>query len=115
MFFLFLIASREYDRYAYRHRDWHSWQLEDNRVLVLHEADPYCSGKYPCPKVIVYPKVYAFIKSGSNQIDFNAASGKIKLADGRTAYVGNDRYLRIIGKDISTTEVYKLYYNIHGY
>ncbi|EAY22854.1 hypothetical protein TVAG_076010 [Trichomonas vaginalis G3] len=111
MFFLFLIASREYD-FSFYHRNLRSWQLEDSRVLVLHEAQPYCS-RNPCPRVLLSPKVYAFIKSGSKQIDFNASSGKIKLADGRTAYVGNDQYLRIVGKDVSTTEVYKLNDNIY--
>ncbi|EAX96287.1 hypothetical protein TVAG_264110 [Trichomonas vaginalis G3] len=82
------------------------WELEDGRTLYLNEKMKSCF-RPPLPDSVRYYNI-ANITDGTNAVDFTKASGKVKLADGRTAYIGDDNYLRIIGSNIELTETFRM-------
>lgn len=80
------------------------WELADGRFLLLREGqDCYYSIMYTCDWIS-----RAYISDGTNEVSFTKTSGTVKLADGRTAGVGNDNYLRIVGSSLASTETHHL-------
>ena len=81
----------------------HKWELEDKRTLILNLKEIFCSqpGRFGQTEM----SHIATISDGTNTVDFTKASGKVKLADGRIAFVSDDNYLQIIG---STSKSYEL-------
>lgn len=80
------------------------WELADGRFLLLREGTI-------CQHMFVY-RCYldtrAYISDGTNEVDFTKTSGIVKLADGRTAKVGDNNYLRVIRSSLESTETHRL-------
>lgn len=104
MFLLLLLAFKS----VITEYDIKKWDLKDGRVLVLKEKRIYSIFKVYRPSLQI-----PYIEDGSNKIVFNKDSGKVELADGRIAYVGDDKYLRIMSDSIDKIEVYYVMYSWH--
>ncbi|EAX91103.1 hypothetical protein TVAG_308630 [Trichomonas vaginalis G3] len=82
------------------------WELEDKCVLYLNQNEEVCWR--PGFFSQVTGTNVALISDGTTTVDFTKASGKVKLADGRTALIGDDNYLRIIGSTAQSIETFQL-------
>ncbi|EAY05647.1 hypothetical protein TVAG_216230 [Trichomonas vaginalis G3] len=88
-------------------RDAHNWKLDDGRTLFHsynHTTVQTCTMRFSSSTH------YAKIFDGAKNISFTNTSGKVKLADGREAFVGNDNFLRIMSSDLEKVETYMLGY-----
>ncbi|EAY09946.1 hypothetical protein TVAG_482200 [Trichomonas vaginalis G3] len=84
------------------------WDLKDGRTLVLKRKT--FRSRFMVKR---FPLQIPYIEDGSNKIEFNKSMGKLELADGRIAYVGDDKYLRIMSDSIDKIEVYYVKYSWH--
>ena len=100
MLFLTLIlysAYRQCTPYKYLNR---KWNLADGRILIVYNWREYCHHRFGTA---------AYISDGTKEYTFDKTSGTIKLADGRTAYVGQDDYLRVVSDKVEKIETIKLF------
>ncbi|EAY05648.1 hypothetical protein TVAG_216240 [Trichomonas vaginalis G3] len=88
-------------------RDAHNWKLDDGRTLFHSYTQRFVIS---CTWHSSSSTHYAKIFDGAKNISFTDTSGKVKLADGREAFVGNDNFLRIMSSDLEKVETYMLGY-----
>ncbi|EAY10887.1 hypothetical protein TVAG_012530 [Trichomonas vaginalis G3] len=84
------------------------WKLADGRSLIVYDWTEYChvyAGKQTSG-------TSAYISDGTKEDIFDKTSGTVKLADGRTAYVGEDKYLRVMSDNVEKIVTIKLYSHI---
>lgn len=81
-----------------------SWRLEDGQTLEYYELK-----KVPFRHAKVVACYGAHITDGINKYqDFLNNSGKIRLSDGRIAYVDTNKYLRIVDSSNNEVEIFEI-------